>query len=52
MRNCSMRLRKAVKSEKKLKFSKYTLIMKAFPKCVETLQRDRAMPKDNGELIF
>ena len=26
--------------------------MKAFPKCVETLQRDRAMPKDTGELIF
>ena len=26
--------------------------MKALPKCVETLQRDRAMPKDTGELIF
>ena len=26
--------------------------MKAFPKYVETLQRDRAMPKDTGELIF
>ena len=25
--------------------------MKAFPKCVETLQRDRAMSKDTGELI-
>ena len=25
--------------------------MKALPKCVETLQRDRAMPKDTGELI-
>ena len=26
--------------------------MKAFPKSVETLQRDRAMSKDTGELIF
>ena len=26
--------------------------MKALPKCVETLQRDRGMPKDTGELIF
>ena len=32
-------------------FSKRTLGMKALPKCVETLQRDRAMPKDTGELI-
>ena len=26
--------------------------MKAFPKCVETLQGDSVMPKDTGELIF
>ena len=26
--------------------------MKALPKCVETLQRDIAMPKDTSELIF
>ena len=26
--------------------------MQAFPKCVETLQRDRAMSKDTSELIF
>ena len=26
--------------------------MKALPKCVETLQRDRAMPKDTGEFIL
>ena len=26
--------------------------MKAFPKCVKTLQRDRAMPKDTSELNF
>ena len=32
---------KLCKAEKKLKFSKCTLGMKAFPKCVETLQRDR-----------
>ena len=25
--------------------------MKAFPKCIQTLQRDRAMSKDTGELI-
>ena len=35
-----------------MKFSKRTLGMKALPKCIETLQRDRAMPKDTGELIF
>ena len=35
-----------------MKFSKRTLGMNAVPKCVETLQRDRAMPKDTGELIF
>ena len=52
MCNCSIRLRKALKSRKKLKFSKCTLGMKTFPKCVETLRRDRAMPKDTGELIF
>ena len=52
MCNCSIRLRKDLKSRKKLKFSKRTLGMKAFPKCVETLQRDRAMSKDTSELIF
>ena len=51
MRNFSIRLRKALKSQKKLKFSKRTLGMKALLKCVETLRRDRAMPKDTGELI-
>ena len=35
-----------------LKFSKCTLAMKALAKCIETLQRDRGMPKDTGELIF
>ena len=39
-----------VKLRKAEKESKCTLDMKAFLKCVETLQRDRAMSKNTGEL--
>ena len=49
MRNCSIRLRKALKSLKKVEVFR---VHAWYESIVETLRTDRAMSKDTGELII